>query len=108
MLITADLQSQKGPLPKCCPSVSDMTKNVRRCPKVGVRNRREDTPQNWSKKLSKLGLNSYKCWTWVKWGSHSINEPRQAAPAFARELFPSCKPDKGSSSNTGHCTGPVR
>jgi hypothetical protein len=39
MPITADLQSQKGPLPKCCPLVSDVTKNVRSCPKDGVRNR---------------------------------------------------------------------
>jgi len=41
--ITADLRSQKGPLPKCCPPmsnvtklVSDVTKNVQRCPKDGV------------------------------------------------------------------------
>jgi hypothetical protein len=43
MSITADLQSQKGPLPKCCPPMSnvtnllsDVTKNVQRCPKDGV------------------------------------------------------------------------
>ena len=38
MSITADLQSQKGPLPKCCPPMSDVTNPNgqldQKCPKV--------------------------------------------------------------------------
>jgi hypothetical protein len=31
MSITADLQSQKGPLPKCCPPMSNVTKPSVQC-----------------------------------------------------------------------------